>query len=162
MPAETAARLVEAELASAGIPAELIVRPVPEGGVRARSDEAAVAGGEGEGSPLRELWLSRRAVDAFFGTKGRTDDEARLAVLGATGAQARCEEGRAEHEVVFEGRNIGKQTRTAYSSPDGWELVFHGPLAVFDAHSLSAASAAGVFRAAGSVTLRRAEAAASR
>ena len=155
MPAETAARLVEAELASAGIPAELIVRPVPEGGVRARSDEAAVVGGEGEGSPLSELWLSRRAVDAFFGTKGRTDDEARLAVLGATGAQARCEERRAEHEVSYEGRGIGKQTRTAYSSPDGWELVFHGPLAVFDAHSLSAARAAGAFRPAGSLTLRR-------
>ena len=161
MPAETAARLVEAELASAGIPVELIVRPVPEGGVRARSAEADVVGGEGEGSPLSEIWLSRRAVDALFGTKRRTDDESRLAVLGATGAQSRSEEIRAEHEVSFEGRHIGKQTRTTYSSPDGWELVFHGPLAVFDAHSLSAASAAGVFRAAGSVTLRRAAAEAS-
>ena len=44
--------------------------------------------------------------------------------------------------------------RTTYASPDGWELVFHGPLAVFDAHSLSAARRAGVFRPAGSLTLR--------
>ena len=157
MDAETAARLVEAELAAAGIPAELIVRPDPrDGSVRARCDDAELAGDPGDGRPLREAWLSRRAVDAFFGTKGRSDEEVRLAVLGATGVQGRAEERRSEEEVSFGGRRIGKQMRTFYASPDGWELVFHGPLAVFDAHSLSAARAAGAFRPAGSLTLRAA------
>ena len=155
MDAETAARLVETEFASAGIPDELIVRLDSEGGsVSARCDDAELIGRNGEGRPLREAWLSRRAVDAFFGTKGRGDDEARLAVLGATGVQGRAEERRSEEEVSFDGRRIGKQMRTTYVSPDGWELVFHGPLAVFDAHSLSAARRAGVFRPAGSLTLR--------
>lgn len=156
MDAETAARLVEAELASAGIPAELLVRDDSgSGAVRGRCDDAELLGEAGEGRPLREVWLSRRAVDAFFGTRGRNDDEARLAVLGATGAQRRATERRSEEEVSFGGRRIGKQTRTVYSSPDGWELIFHGPLAVFDAHSLSAARAAGAFRPAGSLVLRR-------
>jgi len=156
MDAETAARLVEAELASSGIPAELIVRPDPkDGALRARCADAEIAGAKGEGKPLRELWISRRAVDAFFGTRGRSQDEVRLAVLGAVGVQDRAEERRSEDEVSYDGRRIGKQVRTVYSSPDGWELVFHGPLAVFDAHSLSAARRAGVFRPAGSLTLRR-------
>ena len=155
MDTETAARLVECELASAGIPGELIVRPNPKGGVLVRSEEAELVGGGGEGRPLREAWLSRKAVDAFFGTKGRSDEEVRLAVLGATGVQGRTEERRSEEEVSFGGRRIGKQMRTFYASPDGWELVFHGPLAVFDAHSLSAARAAGAFRPAGSLVLRR-------
>jgi len=120
-----------------------------------RCADAEIAGAKGEGKPLRELWISRRAVDAFFGTRGRSQDEVRLAVLGAVGVQDRAEERRSEDEVSYDGRRIGKQVRTIYSSPDGWELVFHGPLAVFDAHSLSAARRAGVFRPAGSLTLRR-------
>ena len=132
----------------------LIVKPDPKGGVRVRNEEAEIRGGGGGGRPLREIWLSRRAVDAFFGPKGRSDDDERPAVLGATGVQGRAEERRAEEEISFGGRRIGKQMRTYYASPDGWEFVFHGPLAVFDAHSLSAARRAGVFRPAGSLVFR--------
>jgi hypothetical protein len=156
MPAETAARLLEAELATAGLPRELIVRPSGDGGVRVECDLVGIVGGAGEGNPLRELRLSRAAVDALFGTKGRLVDDVRLAVLGSSDVLARSELHEGDSAVLWEGRRIGSQRRIVYASPEGWELVFHGPLAVFDGRSLEPARSARAFLPAGSLVLRRA------
>ena len=58
--------------------------------------------------------------------------------------------------IVWEGRRIGSQRRIVHTSPEGWELVWQGALAVFDNRSLAPAREARAFRAAGSFTLRAA------